>query len=589
MKWLQRQFRRTTFVRVIVLALLLMLSVIVFFVMVDNAERSARKLISENASETLKIQSDAILTQFEKYRYLPALVAERSIVSNYFKDGQSVEARTALSALLIRMAALSGALDITLADHNGKVLLGANSIVTTQMIKDTELVFAPRQSRLGRLSITSFSKNNAYAFSSNVFVDDVYKGFIVVTASLNATEEAWALSVKPIFAADAQGNLVAGNSLARSAIFGKLPLTAEQIKSSDFIINSKHGTHRLYSKSIPILDWTLFVMEPESAVEAQKNSAGIISILGSALGSLLLFGFMSRTQLRIKRERVDKANAIRLERKIRDRTKDLVDINSRLEAEVHDRRQAQAALMVAQQDLIQAEKLAAIGQISATLAHEYNQPLSAVRSYSENALRYLEREQPKSVHENLDRISSLVERMATLSKSLLAFARKPDENVGTVDLRDALKDAMLLVKHQAKEFQVNIETSKTNKKLMVMADQLRLSQVIVNLLSNAIDACRDKEVRNIHISWIDEGDFYKVEFLDSGTGIKKENLSKIFEPFFTSKKVGSGLGLGLSIAYNCVRDFGGSLEVKNKVGAGALFTLKLRKANMSKKNKDGSL
>lgn len=578
----------------IVLALLLMLSVIVFFVMVHNAERSARNQISENANEALKVQSDAILTQFEKYRYLPALVAERSTVRDFFINGQSAEARSKLKNLLVRMAALSGALDITLADPSGRVMLGADLIITSKMIEETELAIAPRQSRLGRASITSFSKRHAYAFSSNVFVDGIYRGFIVVSASLEATEQAWALSTKPIFAVGKDGALVAANSLARSVIEGKLPLSAEQIAHPNLVIEGKHGSYRLYGKKITILDWTLFVMEPEAAVEATRNSAGLISILGSALGILLIMGLLSRAQQRTKRERVEKANAIRLERKVRDRTKELVQINSKLKGEVHDRREAQAALIVAQQDLIQAEKLAAIGQISATLAHEYNQPLSAVRSYSENALRYLERSQPENVHGNLVRISALVERMATLSKSLLAFARKPDENVGSVDLRDALKDAMLLIKHEAKEHQVKINIATMKTEIMVMADQLRLSQVIVNLLSNAIDAVKNENLRIIDITWIEVGKFYKIEFLDSGNGIKKENLNKIFEPFFTSKKSGSGLGLGLSIAYNGVRDFGGSLEVVNKEGAnkeiiGALFTLKLRKPSASKIVKDESL
>lgn len=594
MKWLQRQFRNTTFVRMIVLALLLILSVLVFFIMVHNAERSARNQISEKANEALKVQSDAILTQFEKYRYLPAVIAERTIVLDFFRENQSTTARNKLSRFMLRMASLSGALDITLADPNGNVYLSVNGIVTTRMIKTTDLALAPRQTRLGRASITSFKKHNAYAFSSNVFVEGVYKGFIVVSASLEATEEAWALSTNPIFAVGKDGELVAGNSLARSVIEGKLPLEIRQSNQPNLLVESQHGVYRLYGKKIAILGWEMFVLEPEAAIEATRNSAGLISILGSALASLLIFGLLSRAQQRIKRERVDKANAIRLERRVRDRTKELVEINSKLKGEVHDRREAQAALIVAQQDLIQAEKLAAIGQISATLAHEYNQPLSAVRSYSENALRYLERSQPKNVHENLNRISSLVERMAKLSKSLLAFSRKPDINVGAVDFKDALKDAMLLVKHEVKEHRVNINIAKINKKMRVKADQLRLSQVIVNLLSNAIDAIKDETIREIDITWFDLGDSYKIEFLDSGKGIKKENLSKVFEPFFTSKKSGSGLGLGLSIAYNGVRDFGGSLEVANKVGAnkeimGALFTLTLRKASATKNIKNESL
>lgn len=594
MKWLQRQFRNTTFVRVIVLALLLILSVLVFFVMVHNAERSARIQISQKANESLKVQSDAILTQFEKHRYLPAVIAERSIVRDFFRQGESTASRKKLSTFLLRMAALSGALDITLADPNGNVYLSANGIVTTRMIKSTDLAIAPRQTRLGRASITSFKKHNAYAFSSNVFVDGVYKGFVVVSASLEATEEAWALSTNPIFAIGKGGALVAGNSLARSVIEGKLPLNKTQIARHNFVIDSQHGSYRLYGKKIAILGWELFVLEPEAAIEATRNSAGLISILGSALVSLLIFGLLSRAQQRIKRERVDKANAIRLERRVRDRTKELVEINSKLKGEVHDRREAQAALIVAQQELIQAEKLAAIGQISATLAHEYNQPLSAVRSYSENALRYLELSQPKNVHENLNRIASLVERMAKLSKSLLAFSRKPDINVGAVDFKDALKDAMLLVKHEVKENRVSVNIVKVNGKMMVKADQLRLSQVIVNLLSNAIDAIKDEATREIDITCFDLGEGYKIEFLDSGKGIKEENLSKVFEPFFTSKKIGNGLGLGLSIAYNGVRDFGGSLEVANKEGVnketiGALFTLTLRKASALKTVKNESL
>jgi two-component system C4-dicarboxylate transport sensor histidine kinase DctB len=299
----------------------------------------------------------------------------------------------------------------------------------------------------------------------------------------------------------------------------------------------------------------------------------MIALLLTMLAGGALFFMQSRVRAREHQQRRDKANALRLERRVRDRTHELTMTNRKLEREIAERLAAEAQLVRAQEELVQAEKLAAIGQMSATLAHEYNQPLAAIRGYADNANRFLERSNHDKVGSNLERIANLVDRLAALSKTLLAFARKPDAESGHASVNRAIRDAIQVTEMKADNSGVRIFWEPGGD-VEVCGEELRLSQVFVNLISNAIDACASSG-GEIRLSRVVENGKAKIFVRDNGQGIAPEAITRIFDPFFTTKEVGEGLGLGLSIAYNTIRDFGGWMTASNAPDGGAEISVEL--------------
>ncbi|EGG93318.1 putative two-component sensor histidine kinase protein [gamma proteobacterium IMCC1989] len=290
---------------------------------------------------------------------------------------------------------------------------------------------------------------------------------------------------------------------------------------------------------------------------------------------LSLWIIFERRRRLIERARSQQAFALRLERQVRDRTRELTESNSLLASEVVERRSAEAALRETQEDLLQAAKLAGIGQMSAALAHEYNQPLAAIRSYADNAKQLLALEKPDAVSDNLTRITSLTERMANLTKTRRSFAHKSDGTLAPVDISSVMDEMVILLSPQAKKQGAELIVIPPNKKVHVMAGHLRLSQVITNLISNAMDAIQHEHIQRVEVSWQTVGNHAEIYVKDSGQGIPSELKDKIFTPFFTTKGVGVGLGLGLFIVYNMVKEFQGTVEVKQESGYGAVFCIQL--------------
>ena len=240
-----------------------------------------------------------------------------------------------------------------------------------------------------------------------------------------------------------------------------------------------------------------------------------------------------------------------------------------------DRLQAEADLRLAQAELVQAAKLATLGKMSAALSHEYNQPLAAIRSDAEIAEMLIARGSPDKALGNLSRIGSMVARMAEIARTLKGFSRRSGTDIRPVSLRQAIDEAMLLVMPQIKRSGVTLKTSLPKEEIVVAGGRIRLEQVIVNLMTNALDAVRDLPAPRVELRLEQLGDQVILTVTDNGKGIDAETLPHIFEPFFTTKETGSGLGLGLSIAYKIVHDFSGTLTARNTDEGGAEFTIRL--------------
>ncbi|MEZ8149331.1 sensor histidine kinase [Enterovibrio norvegicus] len=250
--------------------------------------------------------------------------------------------------------------------------------------------------------------------------------------------------------------------------------------------------------------------------------------------------------------------------------------NQKLEAEVEERTLAEAKLRVTQDELVQAGKLAALGQLSVGITHEINQPLTAVNSHIRSAQRWLEQDRPDKVKNNLEKIQGLLEKVAAITKHLRAFSRKSDGKVDNVHLDEVIRDAIGLF--ETRQTSVLIEYEKAEEQ-WVWANRIRLEQVLVNLISNALDAVENQP--NPRVAIVVKGTEKGVQFSvkDNGLGIPSGDLSYLFDPFYTRKEVGKGLGLGLSIAYNIIQGFGGTIAVESLEHEGTEFIVTLQKGN----------
>lgn len=567
------------------LGLAVVLGAVTILVAMRLAERSAEAELRRNAEFTLGLQVETILSHLDKYRHVPALTARRQDVLAMLADGLSAADADELRVIASNVRTLSGATDSAFAAPDGMSMTSATGYLTPELIADTELVRAALQGRLGRASLSAADTQHTYAFSTGVRLGRDVRAIIIVAAPLDSIEQTWALSPNPIVAFDSRGQLVAGNRMARGrasaireAVFTGAGASAGTITLPDT------GSSRFipFRRYIPHMDWTLFVLVPDRAIVDAGRYAATVAGLGAALATLIGVIIVLSLQESRRRHRLERLTALRLERQVRQRTGELSRSNARLAVEVEERKLTETALRKAQTELVQSTKLAAIGQMSAALAHEYNQPLAAIRSYADNAQLFLARKKTAQVSDNLSRIGAMVDRMATLSKTLKSFARKPRIDLADVQLEQVLQDSLLLIQPKAKAAGMKIVCRPDRPGRLVRAGPVRLAQVFVNLISNAIDSNTLSGADEITIDWQADDTTTTIRVCDRGPGISADDVLSIFDPFFTTKEVGEGLGLGLSIAYNIVQDFGGKLSAGGREGGGATFTVVLRTAAPAK-------
>jgi two-component system, NtrC family, C4-dicarboxylate transport sensor histidine kinase DctB len=229
-------------------------------------------------------------------------------------------------------------------------------------------------------------------------------------------------------------------------------------------------------------------------------------------------------------------------------------------------------------ELVQTAKLAALGQLTAGISHEINQPLTAIRHYARNTSILLEKGRNQETAANLAKISELSERSIRIINSLRSQARKPLGRVRPVDFRAVVENVLTLLERRTRAAGVAVSVTIPPTARWVLAGQVRLQQVLLNLCTNALDALADTADPALRLTASDAGEHVEFEVEDNGSGIAPDHSDKIFDPFFTTKEVGEGLGLGLSISYNIVLGFGGNLLYEPRPGGGSIFRLTVPRA-----------
>jgi len=316
---------------------------------------------------------------------------------------------------------------------------------------------------------------------------------------------------------------------------------------------------RLETK-VPFQGWRLSYLASFKGVRAQVNGILALELMALAIVTAMGFYLLSR---RARRQ----SFAFKAE------SEQLRALNQRLSEEISERERAEKNLEVAEQSLAQSSKLAALGEMSAAVSHELNQPLAAMRTYLAGAKLLLQRRRPEEAMSSFQRIDDLIERMGAITRQLKSYARKSGEELVPVDLRNSVNASLAMMSPQLSQMKVEISVNLPPDPVLVLGDKVRLEQVIVNLLRNALDAMKLQEDRQMDILLVSSGEMVSLSVRDNGTGI--ENLNEMFEPFFTTKKAGDGIGLGLAISSGIAKDLGGRLLARNGRKGGAVFEFQL--------------
>ena len=296
-----------------------------------------------------------------------------------------------------------------------------------------------------------------------------------------------------------------------------------------------------------------------ASVRERVNAVLALEIMAFALLAALAFYALSRkTALRMALFQRESA--------------ELRALNARLRREIAERERVQETLAVAEQTLEQSSKLAALGEMSAAVSHELNQPLAAMKTYLAGARLLLRRNRPDEALTAFHRIDDLIERMGAITKQLKSYARKGQTSLSPVDMNEAVASALGMMEPQLKSRQVRISRNMPDHPVRVLGDRMRIEQVLINMLRNALDATKTVRSPEIEIL-LAEGDTVTLSVRDNGHGI--DDLDALFEPFYTTKQPGEGTGLGLAISSGIVTDLGGRLMARNAEGGGAVFEMQL--------------
>ncbi|MEM7564587.1 MAG: ATP-binding protein [Pseudomonadota bacterium] len=333
------------------------------------------------------------------------------------------------------------------------------------------------------------------------------------------------------------------------------PLPIETRAENEIEIAGQHYVET--STALGYLDWRLYYLADRSSIKNSTNLV-VIGVIGLELSLLLIFVLLRSQRIRAALLTSQQDSL------------ELRQLNEALRRQMDERERAEAALQHTEKELQQANKLAVLGQLSASVSHELSQPLAAMKTYLASA-RYPD-DNPADTYSLLDK---LVERMDRITRQLKFFARKSDEIFGDVAIDEVVENAILMLNSRIEESGIDLHLECLVKPLMVRGDSIRLEQVVINLINNAIDAMQEATPKRLVIKLTKQDSHAMIEFSDSGSGFDEADLAHLFEPFYTTKPSGQGTGLGLSISSTILREHSGSLEADNAQHGGAVMTVKL--------------
>lgn len=607
---------RQLFLPPLIIALMIGLGYIGFWI----SEYYGIRTLSDNGERQLELHARTVESEISKYTYLPSLLELESSVSTLLAD-PSQETRQTVNDYLEGLNRRSRSRAIYVMDTTGRVLATSNWR-DADSYQGEDLSFRAYfqnavRGQPGRFyGIGSTNGEPGYYLAHGLEEHGKIIGVAVVKVRLEALEERWQRARLEAFVSDENGIIILSSDPARRlkavrplsdetkdrlahslqyywATLNELePLARERLNAgtekltfpaNSEVVNDQHEVSYL-AQTRPLNDtpWNFTLLIPLNDLRRAAINQGILVAVAFGLVAFLLIAWNERRKViatrLAAREALQEANS-QLERRIAERTADLRASNERLKGQIRERRQAEETLRRAQDELVQAGKLAAIGQMSTSIAHELNQPLAALRTLSGNTVRFLERGALDTASANLKTINELIDRMGRITASLRSFARRGDDQ-GEASLAKAVDAAFQVLGARLDSLPLTVHRDFSPAQLQI--DQTRLEQILVNLIGNALDAMQAQPAPELWLEGSSSEGKYRLRVRDNGHGIDPEARKHLFEPFFTTKPGEQGLGLGLTLSASLAAATGGNLAVEHPANGGTAFVLSLPLAGAQK-------
>lgn len=572
------------------------------------AKNVAIRDLKAQAVGVLSLASVGLRNELEKQRLVPILLADDIDIQNALKSKNPADIY-AINEKLAKLAGQSRSSTIYLLDREGKAIASSNFRETDSFIgSDFNYRGYYRETlaygQFEQFGFGAVSHHAGFYFASRVGPADAALGVVVAKREPAEIETAWKASGQLVYLADEYGVIIlSSDSAFRFRSEGQLspkdlqiemtryspeislnfePLRFKQLDNGllqFFDGQSKENYFPLkQAVSGPHDDYQLTVLmnsQPflrKTVMQAQTSGA-----LVTALSILSLYWFIKRRRLIGQRQMELRQRAKDLEEGVRERTTALLASNERLYEEIDERERAETRVIQLREELAQANRLTTLGQITAGIAHEINQPLSAIRTYAQNGVKFLALGNPEKANDNFATIIGLTDRLASITEGLRSFARRQRQKSSRIDVVQSIDGAFLIVKTPMQQKGIKIEWTPPSQAVYVIGERVPLEQVFVNLLRNAADAVSGRALPRVLLTLDVSDEKVFIRVADNGPGVDASVKNNLFKPFVSTRS--SGLGLGLVISSDIIRDFGGRLSVdSDRELSGAVFTVELPQA-----------
>jgi len=536
------------------------------------------RLLSDRFTETtrsraelrLALYSGNLLSELRRNAIVPQLLARDPILISALNSSDFSQSTQRLLSFVEEI----GAASLMLLDIDGRTVAATNRNRLGQQHRSAAYFIDAIRSNATIFSVIPREASGySFTYSRRLESGQQMLGVIVVEVDLRKFEHAWAGISDAVHVTDSTGTIILATEsrwrglseeealqrqTPQGAIQRAIRATTDWTALPADAYLRGEAVMRLENR-IPFRGWRMTSFTTYESIRERVNGVLALEIMGFAILLALVFYTLSRkTALRMALFQRESA--------------ELRALNARLQREVAERERVQKTLAVAEQTLAQSSKLAALGEMSAAVSHELNQPLAAMKTYLAGARLLLRRNRPEEALSSFGRIDDLIERMGAITRQLKSYARKGSETFSPVNMGDALASSLSMMEPQLRQRHVRITRILPEDPVLVMGDRMRIEQVMVNLLRNAIDATKSVSDPEIEII-LAAGETATLTVRDNGDGV--EDFDALFEPFYTTKQPGDGVGLGLAISSGIVNDLGGRLTARNGQAGGAVFEMQL--------------
>ncbi|MDO3431578.1 ATP-binding protein [Rhizobium sp. CBN3] len=578
----------------------------------ELGRQRAETALEEQARTDASLNAALLRTVLEKFRALPFVLSQDNALAAALAERDAATFEQ-LSRKLEMLATGTKAAVIYVIDKHGMAVSASNWREPTSFVGNDYRFREYYQGAVARgqaehFALGTVSKEPGLYISQRISDgNNSLLGVVVVKVEFDDVEADWNATDAPSYVVDDRGIILITSipswrfmtigqiaedrltAIRESLQFGDAPLQplpldivrnlGDRLDVVEIVMPGGAGKTSFLDVGAPVPEtaWRLqHLVALGPSIDAGVREArmlALLTLLPVLSGAAFLLRRRQTITLRIFSEQQAREE---LERRVAERTLDLSQARDRLQAEITGHRSTEQKLQAVQQDLVQANRLAILGQVAAGVAHEINQPVATIRAYADNARTFLERGQTAPAGENLQNIAALTERIGTITEELKTFARKGRSSAEPTGLREVIEGAVMLLRSRFAGRMDTLDIELPPAALQVMGNRIRLEQVLINLLQNALEAVAPKaEAGRVEVRTSTDADMVTLTVVDNGPGISPEIRKGLFTPFNTSKE--SGLGLGLVISKDIVGDYGGRMEVESN-GAGSRFIVHLRKA-----------